>query len=488
MKTAAEKQKSNGLQIRHVRPKDVFKIFFTTGTALAAFELLVSPHPHHAKTLGVFPAVQAGGLTTTPAEIYFISGLVLFGVFFLGSLSQFPKKGIYFGVAPSRGMNALAFIFIVGIVSSAFVGLFLGNDNILVFVRVNFFLLLALLFYSYRREVYSCRQYVILFASLVGVFYASIVVLEFFKYLPWLPSFLVYSNNSSDLWFGLYFTAFALIYSLSRLLTGKASLFYIIVFLLSLTALAIRITNKPVILSAFVGVLVVVLVAVSISKKSVLRFMVAASLFSFLSVALFSYGDFKANFYSTFAERFYKIELSNEQASEISFLQLIGLAEQIEFGTGADVSAGRFAIWSAYFLGGLEYPLISPNFGGDEPVAQSRGREFQRAAHNSIAHYAYHVGYPAAIALLLLIFWFLVFGWKKIKTMKRGRDDSEIVAFYAYTVSIIAVEMVGGPILSSPTFTWFFFSVLVVFLFSAENLGANAVFESKIRQSVAPSL
>jgi O-antigen ligase len=79
-------------------------------------------------------------------------------------------------------------------------------------------------------------------------------------------------------------------------------------------------------------------------------------------------------------------------------------------------------------------------------------------AHNTVAYIAYHGGLIAAVLYVAIIARFLLEGFKRVHRIDVSTDflsRPEIVGVFAFIVGIIAVSLVGGPLLDY-RLSWFF--------------------------------
>lgn len=461
----------NGLTVRKA-----FVITYFFGLALSAFEYIISPHPHYAKLYGIFPAISVLSYTFTLLELFSYCFIILF--FLVFAYTAAARQSIRFLViTPYRIMTLLAWVFLLNLICSIFLGLALGNDDFFNMLRTVTLLLSYVVLYYYRWDLFRYRAILYLLMCSIGVYFSLYVFLGYVfgpDSLPVLSHFPYWIYNEG-LWFGLYMAVFALCYHLSKIIFFRISIFSALIVFISLVAIIIRIENKPILFAAAVAIFVIFSIQSFVYKRHFSKTIVLIFL-SMIGLSItFSSAEIRGDLFSTFAERFYKINVSAEEMSQASVLDVIRLAEHVQVGGGQDVSGGRFDLWRGYTSEAAKYPLVTPNFGRQPSVYVSAiGREIEFPPHNSIVHYIYYAGFPAGISLLLLMVLFVKKGWSNIKTRKSGGGQySKIyqsIALYSFIISIICVELVGGPIHSSVVFSWYYWSVIVVFFASVESV------------------
>ena len=470
-KTLSIKQK----KINYISVRELFIIFYLLGLIIAGFELLTSPHPHHAKQYGIFPSLPIGIYRFTLMELFSVLFISLFFVVLIAKTLKYNKLSV--SLAPSRLMTILILLFICNLCAAIFLGLFLRNTEVFVMLRAHFFLMSFLVIYYFREQVFNYKNIVFGLTNTLGILFASFAILNFTLNegrVP-LPSLLPDDLYVSGMWFGMYLTLFALSYHLSKLIFDRYSFWSLFVVVVALMAVVLRITNKPIVLSAAVVIFILALVMLLVYKRGYGKVvMLMAVVFFVVFSATSSSQEIKGQILSTFVERFYKINIPPADLSSAKLIDIFKLSAEIQVGGSNDVSSGRFELWSGYTASGLQYPIVTPFFGNRPSIYLSvSDREETFSAHNAIVHYIYHAGLPAAISLMLLMILFIRNGWLYLKKTKSlitlDLRPFQAVSIYAFVVSIIAVELVGGPILSSVTFSWFFWSIVTVFFVSLRN-------------------
>lgn len=469
-KTLPIKQnKSNYISI-----KQLFIIFYLLGLIIAGFELLTSPHPHYAKQYGIFPSLPIGIYRFTLMELFSVLFISLFFVALIAKILKFNKLSV--SLAPSRVMTILILLFICNLCAAIFLGLILRNTEVFVMLRTHFFLMSFLVIYYFREQVFNYKYIVFGLTNSLGILFASFAILNFTLNegrvpLPWLLPDDLYV---SGMWFGMYLTLFALSYHLSKLIFDRYSFWSLIVVVVALLAVVLRIANKPIVLSAAVVIFVLALVMLLVYKRGYGKVVMLMGIVFVVFSSILSSPEIKGEILSTFVERFYKTNIPPADLSSANFIDIIALSSEIQVGGVNDISGGRFELWLGYTAAGLGYPVVTPFFGNRPSIFLSTsGREEVIAPHNAIVHYIYYAGLPAAISLVLLMILFITNGWLYLKKTKSlimlDLRPFQAISIYAFVLSIIAVELVGGPILSSVTFSWFFWSIITIFFVSLRN-------------------
>jgi hypothetical protein len=448
--------------------KSLFKLFFLLGTFWATFEMILVPRPFTAKVEHVFPAVGVGPFMISIFELFLVSGII----FFLSAqviYKSYSRKRLVFSLSPYKSFNILILIFILNLLAAIFLGKVFGNPLFLSMVREHFFLLMFFVIYHYKDQVFAYKRYIFRGINFLGIFFAVLAILNYFNLTIPLPTALPRSVYISNLYYGMYTTVFTLTYYLHKLLFYKFSMHSILIVLIALFSVIFQIFSKVTVLSTFVALFVTYLITLFVYKKGL-----KISIFSILAMvifisALFSYSKIRVNFISKFSERFYKIELSAKAVEKIGFLDIIRLAQFVRITGARDISAGRFDLWIGYIKLATESPIVSSNYGTRPSIYLSAtNKKMDYSSHNSIVHFIYYSGFPAGICLFLLIILFMVKGWRAMKNRKlrlMTLMPFQISALYTFIIAIIASEMVGGPIMSSVPFAWFFWSLVTIFFY-----------------------
>jgi hypothetical protein len=455
----------NRYRNRCFRVEKLFCFLFLLITFVVACEIIISPYSQVAKLEGFFPALKIGPYTATLSELLVpvFTAIFLFLVFAQRAL--YPQK-FSFALSPYKGMNILIVIFLFNVILATGFGLLLKNEDSIAMFRVLISLSSFFVLYYYRSVVFSYNKFILGLINLIGFTVAVLAITTFFYPEIKLPTFYLNEMYIEALWYALYFTVFTATYHFNKIVFSGFSVYSLVVFLTSLVAFILRINNKPIILATFVAITVTAMIMFFIYKKGVFKAVFILVCFIILSSVVFSSPEIRGEFFSTVAHRFYKIEIDSGIMSSFSFYDVLALTHDVEIGGTRDVTGGRFDLWLGYLEKGLEYPIVTPYFGTKPHIyISAASQEVDFAAHNSIIQYIYHAGFPAGIALFLLAILFIIKGWRYLKndikysTLK----PYQVNALYSFIVAIIAVEMVGGPIQSSVTFSWFFWLMVTIF-------------------------
>ena len=445
--------------------KHIFIIFFKLGLFVAFFEFIISPHPHYAKKILIFPAFKFLGFTFTIFEFFTLSFILLFT--FLIFLKFILNSELPFNFAPSRFMNWLVLIFIINVVFALLIGFSHNNEDFFGQFRNLVALFVIFPFYYFRQEIFKSRKFIFFFINGIGLYFVIFTILNNFFDVD----LIFVSGNFSKGYYGLYISGFFYAYHLSKILFEKKAILSIFFVLISLLAFISRSFQKPMMLEILVITTLILIMYKFIYKKKIIKFL----FFSFLAFFLVNSSIFLVNkdlriFEKTF-ERWTKIKF-DEDISKIDAIKKLG---DIKVSGSKDISAGRFIIWKNYILEGIKYPIVTPYFGTKGPDIIYKDSVINRPAHNIFAHYVYKVGLPAALCVLGLILLFIIKGWKWIKHQKYTLSSEylkqfEAIAIYVFVIGIIATEFVGGVIDRSEIISWFFWTLVVIFFLNFEKI------------------
>ena len=286
----------------------------------------------------------------------------------------------------------------------------------------------------------------------------------------------LFTTKLTGAYYGLYFSVFFLAYHLFNIFIEKKSFLSIFFVILTLLCFSFKLSQKPVILAALVVFGIVFLVSKFIYKKKIYKILLLLMLgFSIIYPFLKMYYQDNQLLQDSL-QRWTKIEVNLEN-DNLTIDDVIENVRQIEFGGSRDISAKRFYLWKLYFSEGIKYPIVTPYFGnaGIEPREENiiNFTKTNLPAHNIFFKYMYHVGLPAGLCILLITFLFLTKGWKSLKytkyyNTKLGLKPFEAAAIYAFIISIISIEFIGGFVDRSAINSWWFWSLVVLFFANSE--------------------
>lgn len=420
---------------------------------LASAELLYAARSGVWKEAGVFPAIPVGiSITITELIIaFFIVGIggfyILKRVFQTGELRLAPV-----------GYKKLTAAYLFALFVAVTIGVCLRAPDLLTEARI--FLIPGSLFFIFLNLTIDSRleEWVVRWFFRVGI-----VAFCFGLLMQAVPAVQALITFPPGYWMALYAGTFSWCIAVARLLWRGVSLSSVAVLLLGISVMFVFLSNKPIIFTMLVS-LGVLLVAATLSKERKVRrraWGVALSAPTLIVTTLLLLPQSVINqLVGVFARRYLKIWA----VSSVEDLQ----GSLAEVGQAQDLSAGRFEIWQSYFSEGFDgFGLPPDGFGGVPRVYTSlHGWVEAFPAHNTVAYLAYHGGYIAAILYAVIIARFVFEGFTRIRTIDIVDDylsRPEIVGVFAFVVGIIAVGLVGGPLLDYRIawFYWFLVAALV---------------------------
>lgn len=444
----------------------LFAFFFISGTLLAIFETIVSPHPNLAKNLKIFPSFEFLNFTFTVFEFFSLFFLALF-IFFIIFKSSLNSKFL-FAFSPSKTINFLILIFFINTILAIVVGVIEKNEQLIRHMRNLITLLVIFPFYYYREIIFKFRKFVFISINIVGLYFVIFTLIEA------IYGYTLFTLKFTQGHYGLYFSGFFLAYHLFKILIEKRSYLSFFFIFLTLLCFSIRLTQKPVILEILVILCIVFMVSKLIFKKKIYKILIYALLGCLIIYPfLDTYYKKENQLAAKSLQRWTKVEV-NLKNDELTINDVIENINQIEVGGPRDVSAKRFAIWKTYFYEGIKYPIVTPYFGTAGPDIILQNREpFKMPAHNIFFKYMYSVGLPAGLCVIGIIFLFIIKGWKCLKynknlSSKLRLRPFESAAIYAFIIGLISVEFVGGLVDRSAMNSWWFWSLVVLFFANFE--------------------
>jgi hypothetical protein len=290
---------------------------------------------------------------------------------------------------------------------------------------------------------------------------ASLVVGFLVFFIPSsLPGLL--SPPQRGFWIVLYAGIFSATWAAARLLWRGFVWKDGLLVLAALGVFLLHITHKPILFTFFVSLGALVVAALRSKEAEIIsRARNLSIALPSILVTLFIVipQSILNEFIKIFAWRYLKFKnISSLEELQSSF----GQAKRAQ-----DVSAGRFGIWQSYFQDAASGLGLAPDGmgGAAEVYMPLHGYQPGFPAHNTVAYLSYHAGYFAAIAYVLIVGLFLYQGFRYLPSRRRQDnvfETADLVAIFAFTVGIIAVGLVGGP-LKDYRLAWFFwFSVAVL--------------------------
>jgi hypothetical protein len=264
-------------------------------------------------------------------------------------------------------------------------------------------------------------------------------------------------------WLALYAGVFTWSIVVARLLWNGFSWSSLGLLLMGIAVLFVFLSNKPIVFTMLVVLAVLTGIALRSDESRVRTraWGVTLAIPSVIVATLLVLPQSIINqLVGIFARRYLKIWAVSSVQDLQSSLSEVGQAQ--------DLSAGRFEIWQSYFSeASAGFGLAPEGFGGIPTVTTSlHGVTQGFPAHSTIAYLAYHAGIIAAILYGIIILRFLIEGFQRIHRLDIENDylsRPEIVGVFAFVVGLIAVGLVGGPLMDYRLawFFWFLTAALV---------------------------
>ena len=422
-------------------------------SVMAGIELLYAARSGVWKSNAVFPAIPIG-IRLTVTELVIASFIVFIGGFYV-SKRIFETGRVR--LAPP-GYKRLTVAYIFTLLIAVGIGVLLRAPDLFTEARV--FLIPGSLFFIFLNLPINSQleEWVIRWFYRVGI--TSFIFGLLMHASPAVESVITYPI---EYWMALYAGTFAWCVAIARLLWRGFAWEATGVLLLGIAVIFVFLTHKPIVFTMLVTMGVLVLVAMRSGKKSVKKraWRVALSTPALIISTLLVLPQAIFNqLVGIFARRYLKIWAVSSAQDLQNSLSKIGQRQ--------DLSAGRFDIWQSYFsesLGGFGLP---PDGFGGIPIVYTSLHGWREAfpAHNTVAYIAYHGGLIAAVLYVIIIARFLPDGFNRVHRIDISDDflnRPEIVGVFAFIVGIIAVSLVGGPLLDYRLswFFWFLTAVLV---------------------------
>lgn len=426
-------------------------LLVSTGCAL---EFLYAPKVSVWNAAQAFPSIPVGVRFSIMEALVGTFVIIIGGYVF--ARRTFRGGRIYIAPTGYRGLTGLL---LFSIILSFGIGIALSSPTLDKEIR-EFLIPGMLLFIFLNITVDVTIEY-----AVIQVFYwtgiGSLVVGSLVFFIPSsVPDLL--TPPQRGFWIVLYAGIFSATWAAARLLWRGFAWKDLLLVLSALGVFLLHVTHKPIVFTFFVS-LGALVVAALLSKEAEIisrARKLSLALPSILVTAFVVIPQSVLNeFINIIAWRYLKIQnISSFEELQSSFGQV---------GQRQDLSAGRFAIWQSYFQDAVSGLGLAPDGlgGAAEVYTPLQGYLPGFPAHNTVAYLSYHAGYVASISYVLIVGLFLYQGFRSLPC--RGRHDSvfetvDLVAIFAFTVGIIAVGLVGGP-LKDYRLAWFFwFSVAVL--------------------------
>ena len=412
---------------------------------MAGIEFLYAARSGVWKSNAVFPAIPVG-IRLTVTELVIASFIVFVGGFYL--LRRISKTG-RMRIAPP-GYKRLTTAYLLTLFLAVGIGVFLRAPDLFTEARV--FLIPGSLFFIFLNLSINSKleEWVVRWFYWLGIFafgfgllmHVSSTVRGIITFPP-------------EYWMALYAGTFAWCIAIARLLWRGFSWRATAVLLLGIAVMIVFLSNKPIVFTMLVTMGVLIVVAMRSNREDIKKraWRVALSAPGLIIATLLVLPQSTINqLVGVFARRYLKIWAVSSVQDLQNSLSEVGQAQ--------DLSAGRFDIWQSYFSESLTgFGLPPDGFGGVPRVYTSlHGWMEAFPAHNTVAYIAYHGGLIAAVLYASIILRFVIEGFQRINQIEIDGDyleRPELVGVFAFVVGIIAVSLVGGPLLDY-RLSWFF--------------------------------
>jgi len=419
--------------------RNIMEMMIIFISILVILELFYAPHAGHSKILGEFPLIQVMGYSFLITEL-FISGFIIIGLFKV-MLKVLKSKKISLG--PSS-FQPFILVFGFSLFLSLMLGIFNSNLGLLSHFREMVFpLFLYLIFTNLNISESTEKQVFNIFLTGLSMIMISNFIIYFYPdfFDSILPSFGLIS------WYTLTLIILVFCISFSKIVFGNFNLLWFLLCAFSVLTIVLHLV-KPVIWAFLWGFVCLLLIGF---KNKVL---INIRQVSIILIILF----------------FVIITIINFPQSRKSEMLHTIVYRYLNIGRGeveGDLSTGRFEIWNRYLLKSLHGFGISPRGFGNLTEIEVLGRSMiDKGAHNILVYYSYHGGYITSISLLILIIKYILFGFKKLNYEFRCKglfQRYELIGIFAFTISILSINMVNLMIADWRT-AWIFWFCVVLFL------------------------
>ena len=414
-------------------------------SVMAGVELLYAARSGVWKSNAVFPAIPVG-IRLTVTELVIASFIVFIGGFYV--LKRVFETGRVRLAPPGYKKLTVAYLFTLLVAVG--IGVLLRAPDLFTEARV--FLIPGSLFFIFLNLPINSRleEWVVRWFYWLGI--ASFVFGLLMHLSPAIRAIITYPP---EYWMALYAGTFAWCIAIARLLWRGFSWGATGVLLLGIAVMFVFLSNKPIVFTMLVTMGGLIIVAMRSGWRNVKRraWRVALSIPLLIIFTLLLLPQSVINqLVGVFARRYLKIWAVSSVQDLQNSLSEVGQAQ--------DLSAGRFDIWQSYFSESFSgFGLPPDGFGGVPRVYTSLyGWMEAFPAHNTVAYIAYHGGFIAAVLYACIIVRFVLEGFQRINRIEIDADyleRPEIVGVFAFVIGIIAVSLVGGPLLDY-RLSWFF--------------------------------
>jgi hypothetical protein len=437
----------------------IFEYLIIIISLVIFMELFYAWNSHTLKENSIFPAFRVIGFTFLVSEMLVVGFLFLGFFYFLIKVTQ--TGVISFG---SKIYSSLTLLLIFAISLNLVAGLFFFM-NPRFFGHLRGVILPCTLFIVFMNlDINPLWEKRIFRFMISGLIILSVILLMDFFY----PDFLSFLRAEKEYSNPLYILIISMLLfnvAATKLIFSKFSIRWFLVLFICFANNVLRFYSKVSILILFISCVVLIYFY---SKRS--RFGSVRALFyicTAISLMYLSFGflpqqvkDYSAY---TLASRYLKVESQKPGAVYEGYEFDVNILEAIK---EKDVSAGRFGIWKFYLKESLNgYGMAPYGFGHDTWVDWGTGVEFGKGAHNILVYFAYHCGLFAAAIMIVAILYYIYSNIKLLSRIKPGLygnfQREELIGIFAFTLSVIAENMIGIG-LSNVSLSWFFWFCVAV--------------------------
>jgi len=451
------------------KKQNFYNLVFLGISLILIFELLYQPNIEHMKSVGGFLTVDILGFRFLLSEIvvYSFSALGIYHLF-LRSM-RYSKKIV---LAP-KAYSPLPGILFLLICLSCIMGF--HNPWFLMMFRkvllpVGFFVVCMNVGISPRSERGFFSIVVFGGIALSAISLIHSMGLGSLINITWKQPFI-----AMDLRLVTVLTVFSLNVATAKLLFSRFSLKWLSVFLLCVANLFYNITLKSDVSAFLISCVIMLYIKAKSTYLGKTKVMIVALGTGMLAYIMFvnivpvlplpkdipneiSFGDYVAR---KVGWRYFKIDITS--ADEFNLKRAIFAAE-------ADISSTRFAIWKAYMRESLKGFGIAPYGFGHGGVCGMEVDEVRKGdvqgAHNIRIVFALNSGLLAALILTLLIMRYVYLNTTVLSKLRPGIyiqfGQEELIALFAFSISIIGISMFEGSIHNIHVACTFWFCVAVL--------------------------
>lgn len=440
--------------------RGIFEILIMMIAVSVIFELFYVPDVGAARTIGAFPAFNLLGFRLTISEIFLY---VFIGIGLLYILEKMRRMQTL-EFAPSA-YTVIPWIIFLLVLLSLLTGLLVFfNPDLIQYSRK---VLIPILFYFVYINVDIPHEWdkTVFKVFSIGIFIlCTIYFLDYFKANIFKPLQVgrAFANMFGSLLYMQLISILAFNMAAARILLKKFNIWWAILLLISFGNIVLRIEYKSCIFAFLISCIVLFYFKAKSSKFGTIKAIAIVSTTLILIAFIFinMQQKFKDRMAQYVAHRYLKVE--NVMTTQGFDEEMLAAASE------KDLSTNRFGIWTYYFKESLKgYGLAPYGFGHAAEVRSSDNIIIgnMKGTHNLLLFYAYHTGLLTAGLVLLLILIYMYLNTKILLNLKTGIYDyflrEDLIAIFAFTLSVLAVNMVTTSLMNS-TLAWLFWFCVAI--------------------------